>query len=97
MPSLECKPLFMVLDPEGTIVRIVDDESKFDEVRLIHAVERLRREIPRGMADESRARLAAFRAEERCDRAYLVCQVERPQKFAHGVALPWWQSGSVWE
>lgn len=41
------------------------------------------------------AGLAAFRAEERCDRACLVCQVERPQKFKQGVALPWWQMGSL--
>lgn len=72
MAEAERKPLFMVLDPEGTIVRIVDDESKFDEVRLIHAVERLRREIPRGMADESRARLAAFRAAEIIPRYKLI-------------------------
>lgn len=37
------------------------------------------------------AGLAAFRKEEKCDRAYLVCQVERPQRFEHATAIPWWQ------
>lgn len=47
--------------------------------------------------DSDFAGLAAFRAEEKCDRAYLVCQVDRPQRFAHAVALPWWQLGSIWK
>jgi len=47
--------------------------------------------------DSDLAGLAAFRAEEKCDRAYLVCQVERPQKFEHAVALPWWQLSSLWK
>ncbi|MBU2574189.1 MAG: ATP-binding protein [Elusimicrobia bacterium] len=33
--------------------------------------------------------LRAFRASSRCDGAYLVCNVERPQKFPEGIALPW--------
>lgn len=40
--------------------------------------------------DSDFAGLAAFRSEEKCDRAYLVCQVDRPQRFAHGIAIPWW-------
>ncbi|MBI5625096.1 MAG: ATP-binding protein [Elusimicrobia bacterium] len=47
--------------------------------------------------DSDFAGLAAFRAEEKCDRAYLVCQVERPQRFQHAIALPWWQLDSIWK
>lgn len=46
--------------------------------------------------DSDFAGLAAFRAEEKCDDAYLICQIERPQRFEHGVALPWRQLGSLW-
>lgn len=35
------------------------------------------------------AGLYAFRQSEKCDAAYLVCRVDRPQKFAQGLALPW--------
>lgn len=45
--------------------------------------------------DSDFAGLAAFRAEEKCDSAYLVCSVERPQRFEHAVALPWRQLGSL--
>ncbi len=42
--------------------------------------------------------LAAFKTSEKCDGAYLVCQVDRAQKFEWGVALPWWQLSSIlWE
>lgn len=47
--------------------------------------------------DSDFAGLAAFRGEEKCDRAYLICQVERPQRFEHAVALPWCQLGSLWK
>lgn len=47
--------------------------------------------------DSDFAGLAAFQAEEKCDRAYLVCQVERPQRFAHGIAVPWWHLASLWK
>ncbi len=47
--------------------------------------------------DSDFAGLAAFRAEEKCDRAYLLCQVERPQRFAHGVAIPWRRLSSLWK
>lgn len=33
--------------------------------------------------------LRAFQAAERCDRAVLVCRVEKPQKFPNGTAWPW--------
>lgn len=33
--------------------------------------------------------LRAFQTAERCDRAFLVCQVERPQRFPDGTAWPW--------
>lgn len=47
--------------------------------------------------DSDFAGLAAFRAEEKCDRAYLICQVERPQRFEHAVALPWRELDSLWK
>lgn len=47
--------------------------------------------------DRDFAGLAAFREEEKCDAAYLVCQVERPQRFKHGTAIPWWQLSSIWK
>lgn len=46
--------------------------------------------------DSDFAGLAAFRSEEKCDRAYLICQVERPQRFAHGIAIPWRHLSSLW-
>ncbi len=39
--------------------------------------------------------LFAFQENEKCDAAYLVCQVERPQKFAHGTAIPWRILGEI--
>lgn len=42
------------------------------------------------------AGLAAFQRAERSDGAYLLCQVDRPQKFEGGVALPWWRLRDVW-
>jgi len=39
--------------------------------------------------------LAAFQESEKCDRAFLVCQVKQAQKFKYGVALPWWQLASL--
>jgi predicted AAA+ superfamily ATPase len=47
--------------------------------------------------DSDFAGLAAFREEEKCDHAFLVCQVERPQRFKYGLAIPWWQFSSVWK
>lgn len=47
--------------------------------------------------DSDFAGLAAFREEEKCDAAYLVCQVERPQRFKHATAIPWWQFASIWK
>lgn len=41
--------------------------------------------------DSDFAGLAAFQEMEKCDAAYLVCQVERPQTFRHGTAIPWYQ------
>jgi predicted AAA+ superfamily ATPase len=46
---------------------------------------------------EDFAGLAAFKKLERCDACFLVCRVERPQKHAHGLALPWSRLASVWE
>lgn len=61
MPSLEYKPLFMVLDPDGAIVRIIADETEFDAVRFEHFAASLCRELPRGFSDEDIARLASER------------------------------------
>ena len=59
----EHKPLFMVLDPDGTIIRIVADEAEFDAVRIAHLVTMIQEELPRGISDEARARLARERAQ----------------------------------
>ena len=68
----ERKLLFMVLDPEGTIVRIVADEGEFDAVRTAHFVERLKKELPRGLGDEARLRLVDARAREIIPRYKMV-------------------------
>ena len=39
--------------------------------------------------------LVSFRRDEKSDAAYLVCQVERPQKFPHGTAVPWQMLGEI--
>jgi len=44
----EHKPLFMVLDPEGTIIRVADDGVQYDNVVAVHVVDRLKRELPAG-------------------------------------------------
>ena len=41
------------------------------------------------------AGLFSFKKDEKCDAAYLVCQVEKPQKFPHGMAVPWRMLGEV--
>jgi hypothetical protein len=65
-------PLFMVLDPEGTIIRIVADEGEFDAVRTAHFVELLKKELPRGLGDETRLRLVDARAREIIPRYKMV-------------------------
>ena len=72
MAEAERKLLFMVLDPEGTIVRIVADEGEFDAVRTEHFVGLMRRELPHGLGDEARLRLAAARAREIIPRYKMV-------------------------
>jgi len=57
----EHKPLFMVLDPEGTIIRVADDESQYDNVVAVHVVDRLKRELPAGVGRETHARMLAER------------------------------------
>ena len=57
----EREPLFMVLDPDGAIVRIITDEAEFDSVRFEHFVTALCRKLPRGFSDEDIARLASER------------------------------------
>ena len=57
-------PLFMVLDPDGTIVRIVADEREFDAVRASHLVSRLDRELPREIGEPARQKLLVERARE---------------------------------
>ena len=59
--NLEREPLFMVLDPEGVIVRIIADEDEFDAVRFEHFAASLCRELPRGFSDEDIARMASER------------------------------------
>jgi len=39
--------------------------------------------------------LKAFAENTKCDRAYLLCNIDRPQKFPQGQALPWWQLDTV--
>ena len=70
--NLERKPLFMVLDPDGTIIRVVTDEAEFDAVRMAHLVSILRRELPRGISDEDRTRLASDRALDYIPRYKLI-------------------------
>jgi hypothetical protein len=65
-------PLFMVLDPEGTIIRIVADEGEFDAVRTAHFVELLKRELPRGISEESKLRIVDARAREIIPRYKMV-------------------------
>jgi hypothetical protein len=36
----------MVLDPDGTIIRIVADEAEFDAVRIAHLVTMIQEELP---------------------------------------------------
>ena len=50
--------LFMVLDPEGTIVRIVTSEAEFDIVKKEHLIDRIGNSLPRGIREERRSRLA---------------------------------------
>ena len=57
---------------EGTIVRIVADEREFDAVRTAHFVERLKKELPRGLGDEARLRLVDARAREIIPRYKMV-------------------------
>lgn len=40
--------------------------------------------------------LSAFKSAEKCDGTFLVCQVDKPQKFDEGTALPWRQIHSIW-
>ena len=68
----EHKPLFMVLDPDGTIIRVVTDETEFDAVRMAHLVSILRRELPRGISDETLARLASDRSSDYIPRCKLI-------------------------
>ena len=70
--NLERKPLFMVLDPDGTIIRVVTDETEFDAVRTAHFVSILRRELPRGISDETRTKLASDRALDYIPRYKLI-------------------------
>ena len=70
--NLERKPLFMVLDPVGTIIRIVTDETEFDAVWMAHLASILRRELPRGISDETLARLASDRSSDYIPRCKLI-------------------------
>ena len=72
MPEPGASPLFMVLDPEGTIIRLVADEGEFDAVRTEHFVGLMKRELPRGLGDEARLRLVDSRAREIIPRYKMV-------------------------
>jgi len=62
----------MVLDPVGTIIRIVTDETEFDAVWMAHLASILRRELPRGISDETLARLASDRSSDYIPRCKLI-------------------------
>jgi hypothetical protein len=65
-------PLFMALDPDGTIIRIVADEAEFDVVKVAHFAVRLMKELPSGINQETRTRLTRERAREAIPRYKLV-------------------------
>jgi len=65
--------MFLVLDPDGVIVRVVETEAEFDKIRGSHLAGRLQAEIPRDMDEESRLRLARERAREILPRYKLIC------------------------
>ncbi len=80
--------LFYWRDKKGREVDLVIEENGGVTAVEIKATSR--------PGDSDFAGLAAFRKEEKCDRAFLVCQVDRPQRFEHGTAIPWRQLASVW-
>ena len=57
----ERAPLFMVLDPEDIIIRVVSDETEFDTVKVAHFVVRHMRELSFGFSQEDCTRLARER------------------------------------
>jgi len=61
---MNTKTLFMVLDPDGSIIRVITDETEFDAVRFEHFAVTLCREMPRDFSDEDIARLASKRKPE---------------------------------
>jgi hypothetical protein len=61
---MNTKTLFMVLDPDGSIIRVITDETEFDAVRFEHFAVALCREMPRDFSYEDIARLASKRKPE---------------------------------
>lgn len=64
--------MFVVLDPDMVIVRVVESEDEFDKVRISHLAARLQEELPCSMNEEIRLRLARERAKEILPRYKLV-------------------------
>ena len=72
METWSHKPLFMVLDLDGTIIRIIVDEAEFDVVQIAHFMARLMRELLTGISGETRTRLVRERAREIISRHKLI-------------------------
>lgn len=64
--------MFLVLDPEGTLVRVIVAEGEFDKIRLEHMISRIRRELPAGLNPDTQSLLARRMAQEISPRYKLV-------------------------
>ena len=64
--------MFLVIDPDGVVVRVIVAEAEFDGIRLQHMIERIRREIPRGLSQSTASALAGRKAQEILPRYKLV-------------------------
>lgn len=56
--------MFLVIDPDGVVVRVIVSEAEFDKIRLEHMIDRIRRELPAGLSPDTRGLLARQRAQK---------------------------------
>jgi hypothetical protein len=65
--------MYMVLDPDGVIVRVIETEAGFEEARDSHLMAKLQEEIPPGPDKETTRFLRYERARALLSQYKMVC------------------------
>lgn len=56
--------MFLIIDPDGVVVRVIVSEAEFDKIRFEHMIDKISRELPAGLSPDSRGLLARRKALE---------------------------------